>query len=655
MASAAPTYLKEAYYEPIQPNKLFRVEFDMQSVETSGAVVDLTRSPQARLKPVPLSSVRLQDEFWQPRRDLNRTRTLKSQFEHIESTGRLANFRRAAGRETGEFEGIYFNDSDVYKWLEAAASTLAQDDDAQIRSMIEQAATDIAAAQQEDGFLHTYFTLHPEKERWENLRDMHQLYCMGHFIQAAVAHFRSTGDEILLNVARRLVDCIEREFGWGKREQTDGHEEIELALIELYRATQEPRYLNLAQFFLDVRGKGSIGGSNYYQDHVPLRELDRMTGHAVRALYYAAGATDLFLETGEDAVWQALEAQWKNFTQRQMYISGGAGSRWEGEAFGFDWELPNQRAYTETCAAIAAVMWSWRMGQRAGEARFFDVLERSLYNGVLCGLSLSGDQYFYQNPLANDGSHRRQHWFGCACCPPNVARLLAQLPGYFYSVSDEGVWLHLFANGEANLTLQNGERVRLKQQTRYPWDGEVLLTVEEAPTSEFSLFLRIPQWAKGATVRIGDETHQAPPSKYFEVRRVWQSGDSIVLQLPMEARLTVAHPYAMENAGRVAVERGPLLYCVEGADCPDVDLRDVALTSTDLTPRFRADLLGGVTILEGEALVTSTASAWDNLLYADVNETPKAETQPLELRLIPYHVWANREAGPLQVWLKHQS
>ena len=387
-------------------------------------ILDLHATPDARLHPASISAVTLRDDFWQPRRDINVAQTLPSQYEHLEADGVFDRFRRCTGAPAlhplaPETPQDIFRDSDVYKWLEAASSVLVEPQP-DVRALVDRVADLIVAAQCPDGYLDTFYILQPEKDRWEKLADNHQLYCMGHFIQAAIAHFRATGETKLLDVARRMADCIDHDFGLasdGKIEGTDGHEEIEMALVELYRATGEVRYLKLAQFLLEVRGRGSVGGDNYHQDHVPLRDLDRVTGHAVRALYYAAGATDLALETGESAIWQALDAQWQNFTARQMYVSGGAGSRWEGEAFGFDWELPNQRAYTETCAAIATVMWAFRIGQRRGEARYFDVLERALYNGVLSGLSLSGDQYFYQNPLADDGHHRREQWFRLRLLP----------------------------------------------------------------------------------------------------------------------------------------------------------------------------------------------------------------------------------------------
>ncbi len=618
----------------------------------SHSVVDTTLSPFARWLPVALSAVNLTDSFWAPRRAINASHTLKSQFQQLEATECLANFRRAAKQASGDFQGMVFADSDLYKWLEAASATLLQNDDAELRELVNIAAALIVGAQQSDGYLDTYYSLHPEKERWDKLRDNHQLYCMGHFIQAAVAHFRATNETTLLDVAERIFECLDAEFGWkkdGKRQETDGHEEIELALIELFRVTRDSRIVELVQFFVDVRGQGFIGGSNYHQDHLPFREMQRITGHAVRALYYLAGAADLYLETGETALWNALNQQWNNYTQRQMYVSGGAGSRHEGEAFGDDFELPNTRAYTETCAAIAVVMTSWRLLQVSGEARFADDLERALYNGVLSGLSLGGDEYFYVNPLADEGTHRRQKWFGCACCPPNIARLLAQLPGYFYSVSEKTVRVHLFAQSEAKITLPGGHEVVLEQQTSYPWHGTVKFRVSQALEGEMALQVRIPSWADGALL----DGKAVKAGTYAEIRRDWSAQPEVTLQLPMEARGVEAHPYALENTGRVAILRGPLLFCAEAVDNPNFDLRDVKLHfETPIEAVFQPELLGGVITLQLQGTVQDLAPHWENQLYQSVNSVNELPNRAVTVHFVPYYVWANREPGQMRVWLR---
>lgn len=623
-------------------------------------VVDTRRSAHARLKPISLSQISLRDRFWRPRRDINRRSTLPSQAAHIEATGRLANFRRAAGTQDGEFEGLFFNDSDVHKWLEALASTLAEDhnDDGELRVLLDGAARDIVSAQEDDGFLMSYFSLHREglhPDHWAGLDSYHQLYCMGHFLQAAIAHWRATDSEIMLGAARRVGDCLDATFGEGKKRQVDGHPEIEMALVELFRATGDERFLDLAGFFVDVRGHGTIGGNVHSQDNRPLRERNRLEGHAVCALYLNVGATDVALETGEPALWSALEAQWDNFIKRQMFVTGGAGSRWAGESFGSDFQLPNERAYAETCAAIALVMWAWRMGQKSGDARFFDVLERTLYNGILSGLSLGGDEYFYQNPLANDGTHRRQKWFGCACCPPNIARLLAQMPGYFYSVCDEGIWAHLFAQNEARLSLLDGREVVIEQHTDYPWQGEVRLQFKEVPPNggAWTFRVRVPDWARGATLFVNGEEVAAPPGTYAAVSREWQSGDEVRLVLPMTVEKIAAHRHVLENTGRVALRYGPLVYCLEGCDNPDLDLRDVEISpDAQIEAHFQSELLGGVVTLHtrGECL-----SGTDSELLCPLDEVRPVSRRQVSLMAVPYFAWANRAPGQMQIWLRCHS
>ena len=626
---------------------------DEQARQAGAPVVDTTASPHAQLRPVPLGNVTLADTFWEPRRRVNREATLPSQFRHLEETDRLNNFRRAAGKLDAPFVGIYFNDSDVYKWLEATAWTLAEGPNPELEAMVDAAITVIADAQRDDGYLNTYFALDRADERWTNF-DLHEMYCAGHLFQAAVAHVRVTGKTSLLDVATRFADHLCDTFGpeaEGKREAVDGHEEVELGLVELYRVTGERRYLEQAQYFVEARGRGLLerpyGHFNpeYAQDHAPVRELDAVVGHAVRALYYAAGIADVYAETGDAGYLTALERLWDNMTTKRMYVSGGVGSRYEGEAFGKDYELPNERAYTETCAAISSVMWNWRMLALNGDARYSDLLEWTLYNAVLPGLSLDGQYYFYQNPLADDGAHRRQAWFGCACCPPNVARLLASLPSYFYSTSEDALWVHLYAQGSLETTLENGQRVVLEQTTRYPWDGEVTLNVQAEGT--FTLKLRVPAWAEGAALSVNGETVDVQAGSYASLEREWRAEDTVELSLPMPVRYLEAHPHVTENTGRVALARGPLLYCVEGAD---PDPRDLVMPSDpSLTAEHRPDLLGGVTVLTGQA-ERLEPDAWNGALYRVVGEA--GLTTEVALTAIPYFAWANREPGPMLVWLR---
>ena len=650
-----------------------------ETQQTQPVVVDTTHSPHASLNPVPVDAVTLTQGFWFPWREQVRRHTLGAQYELLESTGRLANFRRAAGTTQGEFQGLVFNDSDVYKWLEAAAWALATDPDADLVGMVDATIELIAAAQQADGYLNTYYMFERASERWSNLRDQHELYCAGHLFQAAVAHFRATGETSLLDVACRFADLICDIFGPGEGQQAGvaGHPEIEMGLVELARATGESRYLDQAAYFVNARGQGIIGGSHYHQDHAPLREVERLAGHAVRAAYLTAGATDLYAETGDPALGEALLRLWRRMVQRQMYITGGLGPRHQGEAFGADYELPNARAYAETCAGIANLMWAWRMLQLDGTTEYADVMERALYNAALPGFGLDAESYFYVNPLATDGMpepgrgpggqgeiYRRQRWFTCSCCPPNVARLLTQLPGYLYGTSNDAqtgpaLWVHHFTANEATITLPDGRDVQIIQRTRYPWNGQVILEIMTA--GEYTLRVRIPGWCRSdneldrptASINSGSCPGEVVPGQYLTLHRTWAVGDSLCITLPMPVRRVVAHPYALENAGRVALMRGPLLYCLEQVDHPGIELRDVVLRdASELTHTFRPDLLGGVEVIEGEGVTMPPDPAWEAALYRDAPTNGSGASEPVKLTAIPYYAWANREVGAMQVWLR---
>jgi DUF1680 family protein len=623
-------------------------------------LVDTIHSPYARLCPVPLSAVHMEEGFWARWMVKNREATLPSQYRLLESTGRLSNFRRAAGHPEIPFQGYYYNDSDVYKWLEGASWALLGEPDARLKEMVDSVIDLIAAAQSEDGYLDTYFTHERESLRWTNVKDLHELYCAGHLIQAAIAHHRVTGEEKLFAIAQRLADHIWRTFGPQGRRMPSGHPEIEIALVELYRETGEERYLELAQRFLDARGHGLIGGGEYLIDRTPFRDLQRLEGHAVRALYLCSGATDIYLETGEESLRSALERLWNNMTQGQVYVTGGIGSRFEGEAFGGEYELPNQRAYAETCAGIANVLWNWRMLHIQGEPRYADLLEVALYNAALAGISQEGTSYFYVNPLSDEGLQRRQDWYECACCPPNLARVLATIPAYLYSTSSEGFWIHQYASNQATLHLPDGDSVTLKQRTNYPWDGEVEIEIVEARgKGETSLFLRIPGWLQGGEIglslSINREGVSQPltPGSYVEVRRDWQAGDVLRLSLPMPVTFVESHPYVAENAGRLAVLRGPLLYSVEAIDNPDVDLRDVTLLpNQEPEVVFSPELLSGLCVLKLPAEVQPLSSEWKGKLYRPYPHQDRSSTpHPYNLTAIPYFAWANRAPGQMRVWI----
>ncbi len=642
----------------------------METTPSNRAVItDTTRSPNARLKPVALDTIRLGAGFWQPRLELNHRVTLFTQHALLESTGRLDNFRRVSGEIYGSYRGLVFNDSDVYKWLEAAAWTMAYTEDDQLIELVDQVIELIIQAQDKDGYLHSYFSLDRAAERWNDLRTKHELYCAGHLIQAAVAHYRVTGKTGLLEAAIRFADHIYITFGPTGREGTCGHPEIEMALIELYRESRQEKYLQMAANFLDRRGRGLLGRSEYLLDHLPFRDLQFLAGHAVRGLYLCSGAADLFMETGEVSLRSTLERLWENMTTQQMYVTGGAGARHDGEAFGTPYELPNSRAYAETCAAIANIFWNWRMAQIDGNPRYIDLLEWTLYNAVLPGSGANGQEYFYVNPLQDDGTSRRQAWFECACCPPNLSRMLAMLPGMLYSVSEEGIWINLYAASTARIPISTGVVVEITQTCNYPWEGRISIRIESVCHTdadaeigqgvEFSLFVRIPAWlgSEHAKVNLNDQPYPTcgTPGSYLAIRRRWKAADTLEIDLPMKAIYLESHPRVVENSGKMAVTYGPIVYCLEQVDNPGIQFTDVMVDpSMQAQVDYRADLLNGVNTLRIKGLVHSADPAWEGRLYRQ-REIPR-HTTPVKmdaLLFIPYFSWANRIPGAMQVWCKY--
>lgn len=626
-------------------------------------VVDTSASPHARLRPVSAEAVTLTDLFWQPRRQLNRDVIIPGQERLCEETGRVDNLRIASGKKDGEFKGWFFNDSDIYKMIEAAGWQLAGVNDPDLDALVDGLIGEIAAAQQPDGYLNSYFMKERTARRWTNF-DYHEMYCAGHLIQAAIAHYRSTGKQSLLDVAVKFADHICARFGWeseGKQFGTDGHPEIEMAMVELYRVTGDKKYLDQAKYFVDVRGQGRLGqafgrfDTAYHQDHLPFRELTRLDGHSVRAVYLNCGAADLYAETGEQALYDALARMWESMTTRQMYINAGLGSRHENEGFGTDYELPPGRAHTETCASVANFMWSWRMLLIDADGRYADMMEWALYNSVLSGISLDGTAYFYQNPLLDDGAHRRQQWFPVACCPSNVSRTLSSLPGYLYTISENTVWAHHYASSTANIALPDGRTVSLVQDTCYPWDGLITFTVGTA--GQFDLKLRIPGWVRpGWTLTVNGQASDAVPTNgYVTLQRTWQAGDVIALNLLMPVEQIESHPLAVDNQDRVALMRGPVVYCLEGVDHPDNDVRLFVLPSNaEIQAEFAPDLAGGVSVLHGTAVVSTEEATWDSSTLYRPRAAVNAEYQETALRAIPYFAWANREPSPMVVWLRRR-
>lgn len=613
------------------------------------------RTPEKKtgiLAPVPFNQVRFADEFWAPRLRTLRETTIPHALRQCESTGRIRNFDRAAGALAGEFEGWCYNDSDVYKVIEGVAHSLATQPDPRLEANVETIIGKIAAAQDASGYLNTYYTVAKPAERFTDFKDGHELYCAGHLFEAGVAWWQATGKRSLLDVARRFADFIVREVGPapGQKRVVCGHEEIELALVKLARATGDTRYLKMAAWFVDERGVERPGRAlwgEYYQDHKPVRELDSVCGHAVRAMYLLTAMTDLAAITGDAALVSAIERTWTNVISRNLYVTGGVGSTIANEGFTADYDLPNDTAYCETCAAMGLVMWNHRLNLLQGDARYMDFAETALYNNIPASLSLDGTGFFYANPLASKGHHHRQEWFDTACCPSSVVRFLASVAGYFYAQSDEAACVNLYAAGMASLSV-GGTPVTLTQETLYPWDGRVRIRVDAASVKSFALLLRIPGWCRGATVSING----APPAAasvgmgYARIEREWKPGDFVDLVLPLEIRRVECHPAAPANRGRVALMRGPVVYCAEVADHPDRPVSSLSLPrDSQLTAVHRPEILGGVTTIEGPALANSPAR-WNGALYRDA-----APGEPARLTAIPYCVWDNRTPGEMTVWL----
>ncbi|MBM3746452.1 MAG: glycoside hydrolase family 127 protein [Acidobacteria bacterium] len=631
-------------------------------------VLHVDASPHAKLKSVPVRAVKMGEGFWAPRMRVNIERSIPSLLQLLEEHGVMDNFRRLSGRKQAPRRGPLYTDSDLYKWIEAAAFVLQSEDRPQLRAQIDALVDDIVAAQEPSGYLNTYYVDERVKLRWQEMQRGHELYCLGHMLQAAIAYYRAGGSRKLLDAGIRFVDHLVEDFGPAKRPLLTGHPEFELAVSELYRVTRDPRHLELARYLLSgaerERLKLRESELRYMFSGRPFTERTQLEGHSVRAMYAASGATDYYLETGDAACWKTLEGLWRDMVTGKMYLTGGVGSRSAGEAFGEAYELPNRQAYTESCAAIGSMMWNWRMLAATGEARFADVIERALYNGINSGMSLDGTLYCYRNPLELGLEKIRNPWYDTTCCPPNLQRTLASLPGYMYSTSAEGVYVHLYHSsvldwhlGTAAEPRPSGSGLRLEQKTRYPWQGRVEITVTPAEPRDFTVFLRIPGWSPGAAVAVNGQLWKAAvrAGEYLPVRRKWQAGDRIALTLEVTARLTAANPRLAGNAGRVAVEWGPLVYAAEQVDQQGVPLLFDAALVADARPRasWKPELLGGVVLIEHRGAVYEKPLA-EEPLYQSVAAAGARRTRPATLRLIPYYTFANRGPTEMQVWMRYE-
>jgi DUF1680 family protein len=622
--------------------------------------VQSAKGQSSKLAAVSFTDVVIADKFWAPRMETNRKVTIPYAFKKCEETGRIDNFARAAGLMEGKFEGKYFNDSDVYKVIEGAAYSLRSHPDPQLEQYVDGVIDKIAAAQWEDGYLYAFYSLpkrQPEK-RWTNTRTMHELYCAGHFFEAAVAYYQATAKRKILDVAIRLADYIDSVFGPDKKRDVPGHEEIEIGLVKLYRATGNEKYLKLAKFFLDERGRahGRELYGEYCQDHKPVTEQREAVGHAVRAGYLYCGMADVALLAGDTDYVRALDGIWQDTVSGKLYLTGGIGARHRGEAFGDNYELPNETAYCETCAAIANALWNHRMFLLHGDAKYVDVLERVIYNGFLSGISLEGEKFFYRNPLAGDGKKQRSPWFGCACCPTNIVRFIPSIGQYAYAGSGDILYVNLFIAGSGTFKLENNT-VKLRQQTRYPWDGDVKITVEPQHSAEFAIYLRVPGWARSepvpsdlyrymsksdekVTLEVNGKPIESDMHKGFaRIGRKWKKGDVVRLNLPMPVRRVLCNEKVKANDGKVALQCGPIVYCAEEADNGKNVSRVLLSADVKLKAEYRKDLLGGLCV------ITGGIRSWHR-------EQAHVYPDKQDFVAIPYYAWAHRGAGEMVVWLR---
>lgn len=626
-------------------------------------VIFLDHSVNAQLHPVPMQAVHLGDGFWSQRRRVTTERSLPTMLQLLEEHGVVDNFRRLAGHPEIPRKGPLYTDSDLYKWMEAAAWAVASNetsaaDKQKLRGEIEGLIAITGAAQEPSGYLNTYFVGDKVRLRFTDLPHSHEDYCLGHLLQAGIAYYRSTGDRALLNLGTRFADYIVENFGPTKRPFVTGHPELEMALVELYRTTGEAKYLEFARYLFSgvERDRLKLKDSDvrYMFSGRPFTSRTEFEGHAVRALYAVSGATDYFTETGDPAYKKTLDLLWADLTARKMYITGGVGSRSAGESFGDPYELPSEQAYAETCAAVANVMWNFRLLSLTGDARYADVLERALYNGVNSGMSLSGTLYCYRNPLASSGERLRNPWYDTTCCPPNVERLFESLPGYFYAMSRDGVYVNLYQNSELDWRLEDGVGLKLVQSTNYPWSGDIMLTVSPQRRSDFTVYLRWPSWAATADVQINHQPLASGDSKrgsYIAISRTWNPGDVITLSLSLQPVPTVANPRVADLYGRLALQRGPLIYTLEQMDQGGAALGDLFVRpSGAVTVDFRKDLLGGVAVLKVPGL-TAERSLGDEPLYQPLATAVSRAKRPVTLTFIPYYAMGNREPTPMEVWV----
>ena len=605
--------------------------FLLQGCQTSKE--DIKEQPLKMIEQIDFSHVKINDNFWSPRLSKHVSATLPVCIDQIENqTGRIRNFENAAKGE-GEHSGIFFDDSDVYKALEGMAYSLINNPDPELEKKADEWIDKFAAAQQPDGYINTFYTLTGLDKRWTNM-DKHEMYCAGHMIEAGVAYYQATGKRKLLDVCIRMTDHMMSQFGPGKRHWVPGHEEIELALVKLYQTTQEQKYLDFAYWLLEERGHGhgTMGDEGkwdpvYYQDIVPVRRLTDISGHAVRCMYLYCGMADVAALKNDTGYIAAIDRLWDDVVHRNMYITGGIGSSRDNEGFTEDYDLPNLDAYCETCASVGMVLWNQRMNQLTGDSKYIDVLERSLYNGALAGISLGGDRFFYVNPLESKGDHHRQEWYGCACCPSQLSRFLPSIGNYIYASSDDALWVNLYIGNTGQIRIGETD-ILLTQETDYPWDGSVKLTISTSQPLEKEIRLRIPDWCKTYDLSINGKRINVPKEKGYAVIKDWKSQDVIALDMDMPVEIVAADPHVKENFGKRVIQRGPLVYCMEEIDNPEYFDQIQLSPSTTFQTAFVSDILNGI-------------------------KTIKTNGRAQSATFIPYYAWDNRKAGKMRVWIPY--
>lgn len=643
---------------------------------------------QRRLRSLPLQQVRLTDRFWGRYQRLLATTTLEIQYRQCVETGRIEHFRRVARGERGTFKGRYFNDSDVYKWIEAGSFLLAalgSDPEfaaplEKLRSQLDDTIDAIASAQAPDGYLNTFFQLQHPDMRWRNLGAMHEMYCMGHLLEAAAAHHGATGSRRLLEVGVRVADHVASIFGPDKRKGYCGHEEFELGLLRLADAVRPAdsdraeRYVALARWMVDERGSrpspfevelqddeamklspwlrnmlapGGTYKADYCQDHARVRDAEEVVGHAVRAMYLLTAATEAFEDRGDDEIEAAIERLWNNLTRKRMYLTGGIGPSGHNEGFVGDHHLPNRTAYAETCAAVGLVFWSHKLAQATFDSDHVDVLERALYNGALAGISLEGDRFFYENPLESAGDHHRQDWFDCACCPPNLARLVASLGAYVVGRTDEALAIQIPCACEIE-TVFGGVPVRVSVESDFPWSGEVRIHVDANSPATFELAVRMPGWCGDVETEF-DGVEAEYRDGYMVFAMTWEGRRTLRLDFEMEPRWWVSNLQVIDNCGRTALTRGPLVYCLEEVDLGEPVARFTVDPTSSEVESLDPGLLEGVIPIRVEGWLDRPGGWPDELYTAEEDLPPPA---PRRARMIPYYAWDSRGAGSMQVWLR---